>query len=196
MDQKESHGNDGTSAPRIKTEPDVPLATTVKTEPVSVKEEPSPMTSLADASRVTKLLQEYGRRPHQPPKRGRVVRFSAASRRLRCPRQGCTFMAARQVICTDILFLFKFTIHNQHLSRRQNTTQNLPIIHRTPSRITSPSSTRAPRSRLPASTAAARSNIGAGAASSTTSTRCMPRSRGTGTTTTSRRPRGRPRRGR
>jgi len=96
MDQKESHGNDGTSAPRIKTEPGVPLATTVKTEPVSVKEEPSPTTSLADDSRVKKLLQEYGRRPHQMPKRGRVVRFSAASRRLRCPRQGCTFMAARQ----------------------------------------------------------------------------------------------------
>ena len=98
MDQKESQDEGRTPAPRIKTEPGVPPATTVKTEPVSVKEEPSPMTSLADASRVTKLLREYGRRPHQPPKRGRVVRFSAASRRLRCPRQGCTFMAARQVL--------------------------------------------------------------------------------------------------
>ena len=96
MDQKKSLGNEGTSAPRIKTEPGVPLATTVKTEPVSVKEEPSPI-SLADDSRVTKLLREYGRRPHQPPKRGRVVRFSAASRKLRCPRQGCTYTAARQV---------------------------------------------------------------------------------------------------
>ena len=93
--KKESQ-KDGTPAPRIKTEPGVPPATTVKTEPVSVKEEPSP-TSLADDSRVKKLLREYERRPHQAPKRGRVVRFSAASRKLRCPRQGCTFMAARQV---------------------------------------------------------------------------------------------------
>ena len=99
MDQKESHRQESIAAPQIKTEQGIP-ATTIKTEPgaVTVKEEPSSI-SLEDDRRITSLMQEYGRRPPPPtPRRGRrVVRFSAAPRKLlRCPRADCPFMAVRK----------------------------------------------------------------------------------------------------
>lgn len=89
MDPKE-----GVAAPQIKTEQGT-TATTIKTEPGlpgAVKEEPS-TTSLQDDKRMTRLLQEYGGRAPQPPRR--VVRYPS-SRKLRCPRPSCSFMAARQ----------------------------------------------------------------------------------------------------
>ena len=92
MDQKESLSQEGVAAAQIKAEPGI----TIKTEPgaARVKEEPS-STSLREDRRMSRLLQEYSRRPFQPPK-GRVVRFKAL-KKLKCLRQGCLFRAARQV---------------------------------------------------------------------------------------------------